>query len=93
MKQILLLGIVALLALLALGVVVALYQHKKYASGNVRLLGEVGRVETPLAPEGSIIIGGELWPAKSKDGSDFAVGTRVRVVGFEGHLALVESYK
>lgn len=93
MKFILLIGILVTAALLALGLVVALYQHKKHAAGEIRLIGEIGEVEAPLEPEGTVFVEGELWRAKSKDGSHISAHARVRVVGFEGHLALVESYE
>lgn len=92
MKLFLLIGILAFVALAALGMVLALYQHKRGAAGEVRLIGEIAEVEAALNPEGTVIVGGELWRAKSKDGSVIPVRARVRVVGFEGHLAVVESY-
>ena len=92
MKLLHLIGILALVALAALGVVLALYQHKKGASGEVRLIGEMAEVEATLDPEGTVIVGGELWRAKSNDGSVIPARARVRVVGFEGHLVVVESY-
>ena len=76
----------ALAALLAIG----LYHHKKSSTGEIKLIGEVGRVDTKLDPEGTVIVSGELFPAKSKSGAVIASNTRVRVVGFDGHLALVE---
>jgi membrane protein implicated in regulation of membrane protease activity len=33
---------------------------------------------------------GELWRARSQNGVQIATRRQVRVVGFEGHLALVE---
>ncbi len=93
MKFVLLIGVLGTVSLLALGLVVALYQHKKRAAGEVRLIGEIAEVEAPLAPEGTVFVGGELWRAKSKDGSHISAHSRVRVVGLEGHLAVVESYK
>lgn len=93
MKVLLLIGILILVALPAVMLVLALYHHKKSASANIKLVGQPGEVEAPLAPEGTVFVGGELWRAKSKDGSHLASHARVRVVGFEGHLALVESYK
>lgn len=92
MKLLLLIGILILIALPALGLVLALYRHKKGATANIKLIGEIARVGDALAPEGTVFVGGELWRAKSKDGSHIAANAPVRVVGFEGHLALVESY-
>ena len=93
MKIFLLFGILILIGLSALGLVIALYHHKKSATRDIRIIGEIAEVETALAPEGTVFIGGELWRAKSKDGHYLGPRERVRVIGFEGHLALVESYK
>lgn len=93
MKIFLLFGILFLIVLTALGLVIALYHHKKSSTRDIKIVGEIAEVEAALAPEGTVFIGGELWRAKSKDGRYLGPHERVRVVGFEGHLALVESYK
>lgn len=90
MKLIILIAILAVIALLALVVVVSLYHHKKASSGDLKLVGELAQVELELNPEGTVIVGGELWRAKSSDGTFISSRTRVRVVGVEGHLAVVE---
>ena len=92
MELFLLIGILLFVALCALGLVVALYQHKRRSAGDLKLIGEIAQVEAALAPEGTVIVDGELWRAKSKNGAHISAGARVRVIGFEGHLALVESY-
>lgn len=91
MKLITLIAILAAMATLAALVVVALYRHKKSGAGDIKLIGEPATVETKLDPVGAVVVCGELWQARSKDGSDIPIHTRVRVVGFEGHLALVEA--
>ena len=90
MRLFLLIGIPGTVALLALVVVVALYHHKKASSGEIKLIGEIAHVETELDPEGTVLVGGELWCAKSGDGAFISARVRVRVVGFQDHLALVE---
>lgn len=90
MKLLLVISILTTVAALALGVVVALYHHKKAGAGDINLIGEIAQVDTKLDPEGTVIVGGELWRAKSSDGAFMSARTRVRVVGFENHLALVE---
>ena len=90
MKVALLIAIVAAIALLATLVVVALYRHKKAGAGDVKLIGEFAHVDTALDPEGTVIVSGELWRARSKNGAFISARARVRVVGFDGHLALVE---
>ena len=90
MKLLLLIGVLTCVAALATFVVVALYLHKRAGAGDIKLVGELAQVATKLDPEGTVIVSGELWRARSKDGTHISPRARVRVVGFEGHLALVE---
>jgi membrane-bound serine protease (ClpP class) len=90
MKLVLLIGVLTAVAVLATLVVVALYLHKRAGVGDIKLIGELARVDTKLDPEGTVIVCGELWRARSKDGTHISNRARVRVVGFEDHLALVE---
>jgi membrane-bound ClpP family serine protease len=89
-KLILLIAILALFALIALAIVIALYRHKRASLGEVRLMGELCQVNTNLAPEGTVIVQGELWPARSIDGTSIAPPDLVRVVGTQDHLLLVK---
>ena len=80
----------SVLAVLALGLfVVALWRHKRAGAGDVALLGAAASVETTLGPEGSVIIRGELWRARSSTGMSLERGRAVRVVGASRHLLLV----
>lgn len=90
MKLVLVLAILTAVGLLALAVVLALYHHKKAGTGEINLIGEIAHVDIELNPEGTVIVGGELWRAKSSDGTFVSSRARVRVVGFKDHLALVE---
>jgi membrane-bound serine protease (ClpP class) len=90
MKLVLLIGVLTAVAALATLVVVALYLHKRASAGDIKLIGEFARVDTKLDPQGTVIVCGELWRARSKDGTHISKRARVRVVGFEDHLALVE---
>jgi len=90
MKLVLLTSILGTVAALAVAVVVALYRHKQTSAGDVNLVGEIAHVDKELQPEGTVIVSGELWRAKSKDGAFIESRARVRVVGFKDHLALVE---
>ena len=90
MKFLILVGILALTITLSLVLVIALYRHKKASSGTVHLVGETGEVASDLAPEGTVLVHGELWRARSGDGSRLNVGGRIRVVGVEGHLLVVD---
>lgn len=89
-KLILLTAILALFALIALAIVIALYRHKRKSPGEVRLIGELCRVNTNLTPDGTVIVQGELWPARSIDGTFIAPPEPVRVVGTQDHLLLVK---
>ena len=89
-KFALLIGVLTGVAGLATLVVVALYLHKRAGAGDIKLIGELARVDTKLEPEGTVIVCGELWRARSKDGGHISTRARVRVVGFEDHLVLVE---
>jgi len=80
-------GIAALVA----GVVAALSRHKKAAKRDIKLFGEMAHVEAALEPEGTVIVHGELWPARSGDGLPIASETRVQIIGFQGHLLIVEA--
>jgi membrane-bound ClpP family serine protease len=77
--------------MLAAIVIVALWRHKKAAAGDIKLIGEIATVEAPLTPEGTVIVGGELWPARSHDGRVILSQARVRVVGFKDFFVLVEA--
>lgn len=80
----------AIFTALVAAVVAALSRHKKAGAGEIKLVGEIAMVETSLAPEGTVIVRGELWRARSNDGSIISPRARVRVVGFKDFLALVE---
>jgi membrane-bound serine protease (ClpP class) len=79
----------AFLTILAV-VVAGLAQHKKSSSRTLNLIGAIGLVITDLDPEGSVIIDGELWRARTPNGSALTARVRVRVVGQKSHLVLVE---
>lgn len=87
---VLVLTVILLFLLLAL-FLASLSRHKKSATGNLKIIGAIGVVESAFDPEGSVIIDGELWRARVKNGDDLLVRDRVRVVGTQGHLILVES--
>ena len=86
------------LALLLLSVTLLLFalflavlsRHKKSATSAVDIIGATGLVESTLDPEGAVIIKGELWRARARNGSAVQIRDRVRVVGLQGHLVLVE---
>ncbi len=57
--------------------------RKKAVTGMSSMVGSQGRVVSPLTPEGTVMIGGELWTAKSVEGN-IDKGQAVKVVGEEG---------
>ena len=71
-------------------IVAAMSRHKKSATSEIQLVGSSGQVDAELAPEGTVLIHGELWRARSADGSNIASHTTVKVVGLSGHLLLVQ---
>jgi membrane-bound ClpP family serine protease len=46
-------------------------------------------VDTPLTPQGSVLVNGELWLARSVDDKQLDKSTKVIVVGVENHLLIV----
>lgn len=81
----------ALIAGLVLAlIIVAMSRHKKGGVGELDLLGAVASVETSLAPEGSVLVRGELWRARSRTGENLERGRVVRIVGASQYLLEVE---
>jgi membrane-bound serine protease (ClpP class) len=53
--------------------------------GPQALIGRIGEVRTPLAPEGQVQVAGELWSAGLEEGTAAVpVGGRVVVSSVEG---------
>lgn len=77
-------------SLLALGVVISLWRHKKSGKGAVQLVGKQAVAQSDLTPEGSVLIDGELWRAVSSDGTTIASEERVEVTRIEGLLLIVK---
>jgi membrane-bound serine protease (ClpP class) len=57
-------------------------------TGSAGIVGEIGIVKEPTAPDGKILIHGELWKATSKQ--PIAEGARVRVTKLENLVLEVE---
>ena len=85
--------LIALIAMaLLLSVFVgALSLRKRFANSDLQLLGKSARVETSLAPNGSVIVNGELWPAQSKSGEVIPAQSPVRIVAVRDLSLLVET--
>jgi len=71
-------------------IVAAMSRHKKSATSEITLIGSRAQVDSPLAPEGTVLVHGELWRARSADGIHIPSHTIVQVVGLSGHLLLVQ---
>jgi membrane-bound serine protease (ClpP class) len=84
------LGAALVVGLVLALIVAAMSRHKKSGVGDVDLLGAVGVVQTSLAPEGSVMVRGELWRARSRTGVRLERGRAVRIVGASQHLLEVE---
>ena len=51
--------------------------------------GTEGVVQAPLAPLGTVHLGGETWSARTADGSELGRGAPVRLVEMDGLVAVV----
>ena len=87
----LVLAIIGIAAGVLLAGVVMLWLHKRFARRTLTLIGQPAHVETALNPAGSVIVRGEIWRARSVDGSIVASRNTVRVVGAEDLYLMVES--
>ena len=56
---------------------------------RARLVGEGGHVRSMLNPEGFVFVDGEIWRARTKDGSRLRVGEDVVVDGIDGAVLIV----
>jgi membrane-bound ClpP family serine protease len=86
-----LLSLLAVLVLLFVVYVVFLSRHKKSATSTLHIIGAIGKVQTSLHPLGSVLIDGELWQARSRDGTPIEAGQSIRGISFDGPLLIVES--
>ena len=102
----LVLAVAILFLLLPALMVAGLAHHKKAGARALNLIGAIGFIESKLDPEGAVIVDGELWRARLRSDklefvaerqlappenrSALPTRNRVRVVGVEAHLLLVE---
>ena len=88
--------VISLLVLSAPAVALAAYiihasRQQKYSRSPLNLVGRVASVERALAPEGFVLIEGELWRARVRGEAVVERGgPRVRVVGASGCVLEVE---
>lgn len=64
-------------------------QRRRPTTGMEGMMDQVGEVRQALAPEGMVLVSGELWRAVSESGP-LAVGERVVVTGQEGFVLRVK---
>jgi membrane-bound serine protease (ClpP class) len=57
-------------------------------TGLDELVGEIGVVRQPLAPEGYVFVHGEMWRARAADGEEVPAGAHVKVNGLSEGLVL-----
>ncbi|MGB9561938.1 MAG: NfeD family protein, partial [bacterium] len=65
-----------------------LAQGKKVTTGEKGLIGELGVASSNIDNEGFVLVHGEIWKARAS--MPIAKGTRVRVVGVDGMVVIVE---
>lgn len=77
------------LALLILLFIALRSRHHKRYPLREPLINSRGIVEQSLTPQGAVLVHGELWLARSLDGSHIPTNTKVMVVGTDNHVILV----
>jgi membrane-bound ClpP family serine protease len=78
----------SLLLFPVLGFVLFLHLHKR-SSKSQSPISSLATVHTRLAPNGSVLVDGELWLARSIDGNTIPERAQVTVVGLRNHHLLV----
>jgi len=58
-------------------------------AGAEDLIGRIAKAGTPLRPTGQVKVAGEIWSARSADGSTIAQHDNVKIVGVRGNAVLV----
>lgn len=83
--------VLAAAAVVLLAYVAHVSRHKKSSTRMPTLVGSVATVERTLEPEGFVLVDGELWRARLREGVGVArVRETVRVVGASGYVLEVE---
>jgi len=63
--------------------------RRRPATGKEAMLGLVGRAKTELSPEGYVVVRGELWQARAREGR-IEAGKKVKVVDVDNLTLVVE---
>lgn len=82
-------GTTAFLILVALAAVIKTHKNK-VTTGIQGMVGESGKAVTEVGEEGKVFVRGELWNARTADGSAISKNTRIEVVSLDGMTAVVK---
>ena len=58
-------------------------------TGAERLIGRTAAVRSPLSPAGQVVVDGEIWSARSADGSTVPLHESVDIIGLRGNILVV----
>lgn len=85
-------GVVVILAFLIFGLYASIkLRLTKPTTGSEDLIGETAKVETEIAPEGTIKVMGEIWNARAEDETGLIkTGEKVEIVGKDGLTLIVK---
>jgi len=65
----------------------------KVTTGVEGLMGARGKARTPLKPEGSVFVSGELWRAVAEPGETIEPGDEIEVAGMDGFTLRVRRHQ
>ena len=82
---------IAIVAVATFVAITLLSRHKKFFIRNSVVVGANAMTISPLSPEGSVLINGEVWRARSRNMTRIDKDKEVRIIGVHQHLLLVES--
>ena len=84
-----LITIAVVISLIALLIALRSRRHKLLFTPS-NLIGSSAIVDKALEPEGSVVVRGEIWLARSVDGSSIPEKTNVTIVGIQSHFLLAK---
>ena len=81
------------LVVFGLGTLIAMDRRRAKWSfqGPRGIVGKEGHAHNTLSPDGTVMVGAELWSARAAAGLEIAEGAAIKVIGMEGLTAIVES--
>lgn len=82
---------IAIIAVAMLVAIALLSRHKKSFIRNSMVVGANAVTISPLSPEGSVLINGEVWRARSRNMTRIDKDKEVRIIAVHQHLLMVES--